>query len=96
MRVAGVCFLRARLVERFTAGLRAVLDPALAFVAFLALAPDAFFRARFGRGEALDRADDLPRDFLPDDFDAVAMFRSSGWVRSRISQDSRTAIASGW
>jgi len=84
IRVTGDCFLAVRLVVRFDADffrgvvdLAEVLVPALRFrepVLLAALFADAVFvLARRPAAVRFDAADDLPRAFPPDDFDAVAM-----------------------
>jgi hypothetical protein len=58
---------------------RVAFDRAPAFFAPFRLVPDAPFDALFARvvGRCFDEVDDLPRAFLRDDFDAVAMIHSS-------------------
>ena len=89
MRVTGDCF-RA---DRFALDLRAVLDRALTFFdALFPFAPRRDFAVPLLRAVAFDAGEVLPRTFLPDDFDAVAMIDSSGKVQNDLAQDSRTRM----
>jgi hypothetical protein len=78
MRVTGDCF-RA---DRFAVDLRAVPDRALTFfVALFPFVPRRDLAVPLLRAVAFDAEEVLPRTFLPDDFDAVAMIDSSGKVQ---------------
>lgn len=76
MRVTVDCF-RARVVDRFAAGFRAVPDRAATFGALFRFEPAAVFLALFAAVlvRAVARLDvvDLRRALLPDDFDPVAI-----------------------